>query len=483
MGYVVSSKIEYQTKNTINQPPLYCLIYFKSFCFHFLASGALLDPAANSNTCLTNIFQKFSRGCTTKGDPVAVLISWGTKHDGELLDPTGTSSTTGNASSPPASTVAGPDQGGRKSRSGCLTEEAAGGTEHYAASAVSSGDIMRRHAVDDIGSPHTVAVIGHLTAGHLHEFLFGEGGVRADNASTVAGEQPDLASVRGTTRSRGQHQPDLAAPSPTIPTPHTHGNSILGGAGDGTSFMPSYPRRSEAAANAALAGGGYCLLQTFVQPSGGSNSTLRCQWAPSPSLHSRDDCGARQGIRVARGDASPSYPDDISSACHGGSGGIYRGDDDRASNSGGAEKIARSRPRDPPSDSRVLQKLGPAGENHGTIRRDAEGGQKQPHYPRGASSNHCLVRERSLGLSAERSLEWFGEYSLERSRERSLEISRNHPQQWSRLPERPLGESKRGTAGFLRPSPSTFAERGFPPRPRGRSTSSTSALSTGSGEV
>lgn len=46
-------------------------------------------------------------------------------------------------------------------------------------------------------------------------------------------------------------------------------------------FSGCCPNYSKAAAEAAAAGDGFCLLQRFVGPSGTRNSTLRCHWTAS----------------------------------------------------------------------------------------------------------------------------------------------------------------------------------------------------------
>lgn len=276
----------------------------------FCLSRNCLAPAVHSNTCLSNIFREFSRGGAAEGDPVAVLITWVARDEGEtLLDATDrTSSTVPTTDGTVPAPTDGADRhpGVRVSRSEGLAR--GGGAEIDAGSNVTIDDIERRDAADGVRRPqHTVAAIGHLTVRDLHDFLFGESGVRAESKASVtaaATQRIRPPARQPTTHSQDQqHRAAQSLTAPNVaPAPQTaHGvGNPHDIAGRDTRHTPPYARRSEAAANAAHTGGGYCVLQKFVKPGGERNSTLRCQWAPpppppSPYSHEPDDGGGKCG--------------------------------------------------------------------------------------------------------------------------------------------------------------------------------------------
>lgn len=483
---------------------------------------------------------------------MAVVITWDTQRGGALGGQTPTSSTTTTADgTPPASTG---DVGNRLHakipRPGCSVE--GGHTESDAATNVTVDEIEQLDPADGIRqTQHAAALIGHLTARHLHGFLFGGRGVRDETTASAAPtfvtnaaipEGTEQSVQRPTTHSKGQHPAENRTPFTVAPAPqpaHVVG-SPRDMAGEDRRQTHRDPRRSEAAARAALAGGGYCVLQKFIQSVGASHSTFRCQWAPprpSRSSHEPSDGEGEDGNRRRGG--SVSHPPVGGSLASRGGNRIRRrySDDDRVLPCGprrghgsslqGVQKNSVGCPLFPSASLNVAdsdersggQKPRKSGEVGASlsrpegasacrgghrVQRDQDGGQVRhdgilggvPQSQPGVSSSGgqgllglspaCETTETD-GQQDGGELKQFNPNHVSSSsqslaRKRFPECSQHRGPGCSRLPERPLVESKRRTRrAFLRPSLSSYVEREVASSPQGRSTSSTPALSTGQG--
>lgn len=484
---------------------------------------------------------------------MAVLIKWDTQRDGGLPGQTTTSSTTAAADgTPPASTgEMGTRQDARIPRSGGSVK--GGQTEFDAATSDTVDDVEKRDAADSVRqAQHAAALIGHLTVRHLHDFLFGESGVRDVNTdsaaatlSTTAAEAESTwkSSQGSTTHSQDLHWVENRTPSSVAPAPQT--THVVGGprdmAGENRRQMHCYPRRSEAAARAALAGGGYCVLQKFIQSVGASHSTLRCQWVPPrPSRSSHDPDDGEGKDRNRRPGGGFSHPPDGGSLASRVANRIRQSDFDdgrvricgprggnRSSGQGAQTFSARCQPLpSPPShdaDSgecvgeKNRRKSGVVGaslsrpegtsacrgghrvyggQDEGQVRQDGVLGGSSQNQPGVSSSGGygllglgpaCETTENDRQEDGGEQMQFCPKHvcssSQSLARKRSLEFSRDHSPTCSRIPERPLDEPNRRTRRtLLRPSPSSYVEHKFASSPQGRSTSSTPALSTGRGE-
>lgn len=185
-----------------------------------------------SNTRLSNIFREFSKGSNAEGEPAAILISWAQ------------SGSSGHMWSAPVASSRAP------------------GTE--AAAAAEGGDSQERTSQ----LRQCTASIVHLTTRELHTFLFGP---NDSHRSTTTGGYP-TAGVKvdfGGKRRRTESLENIE-----MPFQDNTGGAIA--FHDALTAQRLLPERSDAAAQAAWgAGGGWCLLQKFIGPTGSRNSTIR----------------------------------------------------------------------------------------------------------------------------------------------------------------------------------------------------------------
>lgn len=407
---------------------------------------------------------------------MAVVISWVPNGGDGLNRTSNTSTTTTNATRAPPTAV-GHHQGPLTLRQGSTYLVNVAEETDAAAKDVTTG-ILNKNATssksecfaraewnesdatindDGVGRREMVTAIGHLTARQLHDFLFGEGYVRADNIpSSVEPTQPgrynmSTAELRRPAKENMFSRDQLGANKAACtgkPGLHTLGVDNLNVSCDNNDeearFVQGYPRRSEAAAKASFAGGGYVLLQKYVAPSGERNSTLRCQWTPTPapSQHAAANHGGTKQDHDL-GTVGASFADNAEApSCHG-QGRVCDG-------GGGVWQTMSNVPRVPSSLKRDLQGLTP--NETPTAHHWKDEGKRNPLCPK-ASFNRSLLREGSQ------------------------DSSRQRFEEFSRVPERPSAVSTRqSTPAFLRPSRSSLAEYGLMERSHRLSVSSTSAL-------
>ncbi|CAM9320037.1 unnamed protein product [Ectocarpus sp. 4 AP-2014] len=212
-----------------------------------------------SNTLFANIFREFCTG-STDGDPVAVFISWIP----------------------------------RKVTSAGVGRDIQPGTAHARSQQHLQNPASPQPQHTKFHHPQLEnqqdAAIRHLTARELHDLLFGSNHHQYPVPPVVAAP------------TGGKQQRNEAFNGEEVDAFHTIGRGSLlhlqarsdGGAGTYTEkFARRHIERSEAAATAAGAGagdrdgGGWCLLQKYIGPTGTRNSTLRCHWtavsSPTPA--------------------------------------------------------------------------------------------------------------------------------------------------------------------------------------------------------
>ncbi|CAM9276469.1 unnamed protein product [Ectocarpus sp. 12 AP-2014] len=210
-----------------------------------------------SNTLFSNIFREFCKG-STDGDPVAVIISWIPRNDDGIM----------------SAASAGDERDIQPGMAHARSQQ------HLQKPASQQPQHAKIHH-PQLGNQQDAA-IRHLTARELHDFLFGSN----HHQHPVP---PVVAAATG-----GKKQRNEIFSVEEVDAFHTIGRGSLlhlqersgGGAGPYTeTFARRHIERSEAAATAAGAGagdrdgGGWCLLQKYIGPTGTRNSTLRCHWS------------------------------------------------------------------------------------------------------------------------------------------------------------------------------------------------------------